>query len=158
MNVVFSAAALLLVAAGTLKLARPSTTAKALNVAPLAVRAGAGIEALLGLAAVTGGGWWSAVLVGASYVAFAVFVISALASGRPLATCGCFGEPDTRPTVPHVIIDLGFAVASLVAAADGEARPLLRLGAASWLGAIAVAYLAFLALSSLPRLLDEVRR
>lgn len=152
MNALLAAAALLLAGAGMIKLVRPVNTAKALRVAPLVVRGGAATEVGAGLVSLFAGGWWPAVLVGVSYVAFAVFVVSALVSGRPLATCGCFGEPDTPPTRTHVVVDLGLAGATLAAAAMGATHPITSLGTASWIGAVTVAYLAFLVLSALPRL------
>jgi hypothetical protein len=156
-NALLSAAALLLAGAGVIKVARPTTTAKALRVPAGAVRAGAAAEAVVGCTALIVGGWWPAVLVGASYVAFAVFVASALVTGRPLATCGCFSEPDTPPTRTHVAVDLALAGSSLAAAALGTTRPLTALGPAAWLGAVTVSYLAYLALSALPRLAQASR-
>ena len=157
MNALLAAAALLLAGAGLVKVARPANTAKAMRVPSAVVRLGAAVEAAVGLAGLFVGGWWPAVLVGASYVAFAVFVLSALVSGRPLATCGCFGEPDTPPTLVHVIINLALAGVALAAAATGTTHPVTSLGAASWIGVVAVAYLAFLALSALPRLVEASR-
>ena len=152
MNALLAAAALLLAGAGLIKLARPSTTAKALDVPPILVRGAAAAEAGVGLVTLFVGGWWPAVLVGASYVAFAAFVASALLSGRPLATCGCFGEPDTPPTRTHVVIDLAFAGLCFAAAATSADDPVTSLAVWSWIGAATIAYLAFLALSTLPRL------
>ncbi|HWW54312.1 MAG TPA: MauE/DoxX family redox-associated membrane protein [Acidimicrobiales bacterium] len=157
MNSLLSAASVLLAGAGLLKLGRPANTAKALRVPVTVVRGAAAAEAGLGLAALFVGGWWPAVLVGASYVAFAAFVAGALVSGRPLATCGCFGEPDTPPTRTHVLVDLAFAGFALAAAATGATHPITSLGAASWIGAATVAYLAFLVLSTLPRLAEASR-
>jgi hypothetical protein len=39
--------------------------------------------------------------------------------GGPLATCGCFGRPDTPPTALHLIIDLGLAAAGGAVVATG---------------------------------------
>ena len=36
--------------------------------------------------------------------------------GGPLATCGCFGRPDTPPTALHLVLDLALAVAAAAVA------------------------------------------
>jgi methylamine utilization protein MauE len=148
-------AALLLVAAGFSKTVRPDTTARALRVAPAAVRAGACAEAVLGiLALLSVGGRITSALVATSYLAFASFVTVALVQDRPLATCGCFGEPDTPPTLVHVLIDAALAAGCAHAAATATPVP------HGWaLAAAAVpAYMAFVAMTALPRALTAGRR
>ena len=54
-----------------------------------------------------------------SYVGFAGFVTLARARGGPLASCGCFGTPDTPATRTHVIVTLAFAASAGVVAASG---------------------------------------
>jgi hypothetical protein len=111
-------AAGLLALAGGAKLFDPTMTAGALRVmglpsAPGLVRVGAAAEVALGVAAVVVGGpvLWG--LVALSYAGFAVFVVAALASGRPIGTCGCFGRADTRPTWWHVALDCALGIAAL---------------------------------------------
>ena len=119
------ALALLLVGAGAAKLLRPRETALALvravwsheasapgRVAKTTVRVGAAAELLIGVADLARGGRILSLLVSLSYLAFGVFVTWALIGRRPLASCGCFGEPDTPPTAAHVAF---CAVACLVA-------------------------------------------
>ena len=148
-------AALLLVAAGLSKTVRPDTTARALHVPPVAVRAGACAEAVIGVMTLLNlGGRITAALVAASYLSFACFVTVALLQDRPLATCGCFGEPDTPPTLVHVVIDVALAAGCAHAAATGTHVP------HGWaLAAAAVpAYMAFVAMTALPRALATGRR
>ncbi|HEX5365051.1 MAG TPA: MauE/DoxX family redox-associated membrane protein, partial [Acidimicrobiales bacterium] len=155
------AAAGLLVAAGAAKVVDPSRTVGALRALHLpasdrSVRAGAAAEATLGAAALAVGGtaWWA--LVGASYVAFAAFVATALRAGTAVGTCGCFGGEDTPPRASHVVVDLLLAAAALGAARAGSA-PLTAVldepgpGAAVALLATGVAALAHGALTRPPR-------
>ena len=119
----YAAAALVLALAGAAKVARPHDTARALRAAglpgsPTLVRAGAAVEVVIGLAAVTTGARAASALVAASYLAFAIFVGQALRRHLPLATCGCLGEPDSPPTPAHVVIDLGLAAVAAVAVID----------------------------------------
>lgn len=118
----YLAAVALLGAAGAAKVARPHDTAVALRSAGLplrlslveaAVRAGALLELAVAVAALVAPGPVPAVAVAASYAAFAVFVSLALLRRWPIASCGCFGRPDTRPTATHALVN----VAALAAAA-----------------------------------------
>ena len=81
-------------------------------------------------------------------------------SGGPLATCGCFGRPDTPPTALHLVIDLVLAAAAAAVAAGAPSRgtlvtqlahqpwagfPLLFVSAVGlWLTALALSALAAL--------------
>ena len=116
-------AAAVLAYAGGAKLLDPTMAVGAMRAmglpsAPWLVRLGAAAELALGVAAVVVGGAALWALVAASYVAFAAFVAVALASGRPLGSCGCFGREDTPPTVVHLA---GNLAAALVAAAQAVA-------------------------------------
>jgi hypothetical protein len=80
--------------------------------------------------------------------------------GGPLATCGCFGRPDTPPTALHLVIDLVLAAAAAVVAAGAPVKgtlatqlahqpwagiPLLFVSAVGlWLTALALSALAAL--------------
>jgi hypothetical protein len=117
----FFAFALLLVVAGAMKALRPGTAVLALRsvgapVPPVAVRAGGAFEAVLGVCAILVGGRLCALAVGASYAAFAVFVVVAMRRGGVVSSCGCFGRADTPPTPTHIAINLGAAAVSLGAA------------------------------------------
>jgi hypothetical protein len=119
----------LLVTAGVMKAVRPDDTARALasflpgRLARLpfgrlqwALRIVAGLEAGLGLVGLVFPGPVVAGLVAASYLAFAVVVAYARSKGGALASCGCFGTPDTPATLLHVVLDLVLAVSGLVVA------------------------------------------
>jgi hypothetical protein len=161
----------LLVAAGLAKAARPDGTARALAaLVPgrgielvrlrLAVRAGALAEAALGLVALALPRPVTAWLVAASYLCFAGVVLVARRRGGPLATCGCFGRPDTPPTLVHVVLDLVLAVAAavLAAAAPRQGTVVTYLAHQPWAGVPLVfvsavgAWLTLLALSALGEL------
>jgi hypothetical protein len=121
----FVAAAALLAGAGAAKLRRPDDTARALLIAGLPshrrlVRAGAAAEVAVAVAAVAAPGPLTGALVAAAYAAFTAFVGLALLRGWPLASCGCFGRPDSRPGYPHLLLD---AAATAVAVWWAGAAP-----------------------------------
>jgi len=136
-------AALLLVVAGAAKVVDPSRAAGALAAlgwpsSGRLVRAGALAETLLGIATLVVGGRVLALLVAASYLGFALFVMAALRSGTPLATCGCFGQDDTPPSPAQVLTDAVLALGAVWAAA-ADAPPLLEASWVAWLVALVVA-------------------
>ena len=163
----YLAACLLLAVAGTAKVFRPMDTARAVVAVvplPLAVvralvRVGALAEAVIGTAGSVHPSPVTAGAVALSYLGFAAFVAVVLARGGPLASCGCFGRPDTPATRIHVVIDLILA-ASAGAVATGSVAAWLPalLGGQPWHGvplvllSLLCAWLAFLALSRLPEL------
>jgi hypothetical protein len=114
----FLAAVILLGAAGIAKAIRPSDTSNALRRAGLrvgsgAVRAGALAEVAVAAAALLAPGAVTGALVAAAYASFAGFIVVALRKDWPLASCGCFGRPDTPPTVAHAALDAGAAASAL---------------------------------------------
>ena len=120
-------AAGLLVVAGVAKAARPDDTARAMAALlpgppPLRLRALArpGRRAGGGRARRRGHrcsrARLTAALVALSYVAFVGVVAVARWRGGPLATCGCFGRPDTPPTALHLVVDLVLAAAAATVA------------------------------------------
>ncbi len=157
----YLAACVLLIAAGVAKAVRPGDTARAVTasmpvslavVAPL-VRVAAAAEALVGAAGLVRPSVWSAGLVALSYLGFAAFVTVARARGGPLASCGCFGTPDTPATRLHVVVDLVLSAAAVSVAAAAPARWLpTLLTDQPWHGvplvavSVLVAWLAYLAL------------
>ncbi len=158
----YLASAALLVVAGVAKLIDPLPLVRALRSvglpAPrLLVRAGAAVEVLLGVAAVSGARV-AAVGVAASYAVFTGFVLVALRTGGVLASCGCFGKADTPPTRTHVAVTAGFAaVATAVAARPIGAVPDLLAtqpghGVPLLVATAAVAVTAYLVLALLPLL------
>jgi hypothetical protein len=163
-------AAGLLCVAGVAKATRPDDTARAmaalvptspsLPVMRRVVRVGALAEAALGAVALAFPRPVTAGLVALSYVAFFVVVAWARRRGGPLATCGCFGRPDTPPTAVHLLVDLGLAAAAVAVAAGAPPGntlgtqlahqpwagvPLLFVSAVGlWLTALALSTLAAL--------------
>lgn len=164
----YAAAAVLLIGAGAAKVWRPRNTANALRSARLGgsewvVRIGALAEVVIGGTALTGARIAAALLT-ASYLAFAGFVAWALREGSPVSSCGCFGEPDAAPTRGHVLLNLG-AAALGAAATIGPLPPLADVLRAQPLRGVPLllltavtAYLAFLAMTLLPRLASARRR
>ena len=139
----YLAACVLLVIAGAAKAARPGDTARAVAVTmklrptlvrPV-VRSGAAVEVLIGLAGMARPSPLTAGLIAGSYLGFAVFVGVTLARDGPLASCGCFGTPDTPATRTHVIVDLVLAASALTVALKVPAEWLPRLLAGqTWSG------------------------
>ena len=118
------------------------------------------VEAVLAAIALFTGNPIAAVLVAASYLAFAGFVVVALRRGAAIASCGCFGKVDTPPSVVHVVLNLGADApdpSRLVVALPDVLRdqPLAGVPFALLL-AIGV-YLVFLAFTALPKTMAAVR-
>jgi hypothetical protein len=92
--------------------------------------------------------------VALSYLAFSAFVALVLVRGGVLGSCGCFGRPDTPPTVAHLLVTLVLAAsaAALAVAPPQEAvwsslsgELLALVGFAALL-----AWLAYLVMAVLP--------
>lgn len=159
----FAATCALLIVAGAAKLLRPTDTARALAlfgwpVGSTAVRIGALSEAAVAAAALVTSHRALAAAVAMSYLAFAGWVAVAMARGVPISSCGCFGTPDTPPTLLHVAVDLAAAAVAVSAAARGLpdlAATLSRQPAAGlpFLGMVAlVTWMAAMVLTVLPGL------
>lgn len=163
----YLAGCVLLLIAGITKVVRPMDTARAVvAVVPMPLRAGRGLvragaaaEAVLGAMALAHPSPPAAALVALSYLGFAGFVTLARARGGPLASCGCFGTPDTPATRTHVVVTLAFAGSAAVVAASGTSAWLPTLLAHQpWHGAPVVllgllcAWLAYLAMGRLAEL------
>jgi hypothetical protein len=151
----YLAAGLLLVVAGVAKAIDPLPLARALRGAGLTirgpiltrfVRVSAAGEAVLGGLAVITPSRPVALAVAASYAGFTLFVLRALRSNSPLASCGCFGRSDTPPTRMHTIVTGAFAATALVTAADPTEPPGLALLFVTGV----LAYLTYLVLAVLP--------
>ena len=168
----FAIACVLLLGAGLLKAWNPGDTANALRTVgvPISYAASRGlvrafgvVEAVLAAIALFTGNPIAAVLVAASYLAFAGFVVVALRRGAAIASCGCFGKVDTPPSIVHVVLDLCFAGVAIAVAFTGDValpdvlrdQPLAGVPFALLL-AIGV-YLVFLAFTALPKTMAAVR-
>lgn len=159
--------AALLALAGAQKLLDPTMTVGALRalglpLGPLAVRAGAAAELVLGVAAIAVGGrvtWW---LVAVSYLGLAGFVIAALRKGTMIGSCGCFGRDETPPHPSHVALNVVLAtVAAAASASSGVVLDELvdHPGQAAVVAIISAAslYLLYAAYVDLPRALTAGR-
>ncbi len=155
----------LLVLAGVSKAIRPTDTARAVAaVAPVGlrtltrmVRVGAVVEAAVGVWALVIPGPVPASAVAVSYAVFAAYVAVVRRTGGAMASCGCFGTPDTPATGVHVVVNVGLAVSAVVVAVSGlsgtivsvlagqplHGMPLVALSAlGTWLSYLALSVLA----------------
>ena len=156
----FLTAAAVVVLAGAAKMVRPADTARALRQldwpgSPLLVRGLGAFEVLLGAVAAITGNRIAAALLALSYLGFSVFVATALRRGGAVSSCGCFGRPDTPPTVSHLLVVLaGAAVSAAVVVRPGAGLTALSgaRGVAVVLLAGIGAWLAVLSMTLLPRL------
>jgi hypothetical protein len=116
-------AAGLLVGAGVMKAVRPDDTALAMAgllpgrlASPVrlrrVIRLGALAEVALGVVALAVPRPATAALVALSYLLFLGVVAAARWRGGPLATCGCFGRPDTPATGLHLALNGALAAAA----------------------------------------------
>lgn len=155
----YAAGALLLAGAGAAKVRRPSDSSVALRAAglpatPGRVRVAALAEVAVAVAALVAPGPVPAALMAASYAAFAAFVAVALRRRLPLASCGCFGRPDTPPSLTHVILNLAAAAAAAAWGATATRSLPATFSHQSWrglplgLGALLVAGLAAVVLTN----------
>ena len=163
----FIVVVLLLGVAGAFKLYRPVPTTRALAAirlpsSALAVRAVGAAELVVAAGALVVGGRIFAALVAGCYLVFAAFVAAALRT-RALSSCGCFGVDDTPPTVLHLVMNLCAAGVAGIAAAGGAGWGGMTVPDSSavvqavFLFLVAVsAYLAYVALTLLPRVLAQV--
>ncbi len=163
----------LLAAAGAAKSIRPGDTARAIAGAlpstppmawPHVVRWFAAGEAILGVIGIVHPTVPFAAAVAASYACFSAFVLYARARGGPLATCGCFGTPDTPPTVLHAGINLLVAAGAVWVAAAATSGSITSVLSGQYLDGVPLAvtsgiaaWLAFLVMSPLARL-HAIRR
>ncbi len=117
----FFAVAALLGVAGLVKLVRPSGTVRALHEAdlagsPLVARALGALEVSVATAALVLGSRPMALLVVASYLAFAAFTMRLIARQGGAAGCGCFGESETPASTLHAALNLAMAATAALAA------------------------------------------
>jgi len=117
-------AAALVALAGGMKVRQPAATAGALRALRLPssfalVRVlGAG-EVVVAVAAAATFARPLLVLLAATYLGFAAFVVAALDAEAPLQSCGCFGRADTPPSAVHLGLNLCAAGTLFAAALTG---------------------------------------
>lgn len=144
---IHAAAAVLLLIAGAAKIGQPQPTADLIATlglpAPvLGVRALGVFEILLAVVAMAIGGSGPAAAIGVIYLMFAVVVVRSLSLGA--SSCGCFGRSDTPPSRLHVVGNIGFAIASIVAA-SADRTPVDAMGEQPAGGALFVLLVGVLA-------------
>ena len=155
LTVPHAVAALLLCVAGVAKLRSPAAAARAVGVAPAAIRVFAILELGLGGWALLSADLTSSALMAALYAAFAAVTIGL---GRRGAPCGCFGSDEApsssiQSTVSAVLALV--SIAGLAASAHGASWILERpLGTVTVLvmGTAGAVYGTVLAYSELPLL------
>jgi hypothetical protein len=157
-----AACAVLLVFGGATKVHRPGDTVRALRAlrmpaSSLVVRLFALAEVAIGLSLIVAGGRLPALLMALSYLGFTCFVVVAMVRGGAVSSCGCFGTPDTPPTVTHVLVTLA-ATGVGAAAVVHPVRPLLDglrhqplLGVPFLVLTGCAVWFAFVALAVLPK-------
>jgi len=160
-------AAVLLAAAAPAKWRRPQATVDALRAAGLpasraAVRLLAVAEVLLAAAVLLVPLRPVLLVLSLVYLGFAGFVLLALRAGTAVASCGCFGRPDTPASLVHLVVVLALSGGAAAAAVTGSASVGDLLSAPSTglpvLAGVGVAgWLAWAALSLLPQLLAAGR-
>ncbi len=157
----------LLVVAGAAKAFRPDDTARALAATlPLGlptvrrmIRVASAAEFVLGVTALALPRSWSAALVAISYAAFAGFVAYFRSTEGAIASCGCFGTPDTPATLVHAVVNgvLALSAAAVAwASPSGTLTTLLAHQPGGGIPLVAVSvlgsWLVYLAISPLARL------
>jgi hypothetical protein len=156
----FVAMAGVVLVAGGAKALRPADTARALRQlgwpgSPLLVRTLGVVEMVLGAVAAISGNRLAAALLTLSYLGFSAFVATALRRGGAVSSCGCFGRPDTPPTVSHLlVVSAGAFVSAAVAVRPGAGLTAVS-GARGMLVVLLagiVGWLAILSMTLLPRL------
>ena len=166
---IYASAAVLLVIAGAVKLARPATTAALLDelgapaVGPIdgvrltvllgVAEIGLGVAALVAeLAAI-------ALLVGLLYVGFALTVLRAMRLGA--GSCGCFGRVDAPPSWWHVVGNVALAACAFIAATGRSPLEVMDGQPAGGVGFVAIvgvlAGLELVVFTSLPAAMEARR-
>jgi hypothetical protein len=167
----FFAASAVLLWSGLAKARDPSVAAVAIASAgrgapPNAVRAIGATEVLVGATALIMPVRPVALGVGALYVVFALFLVRLLTRRAPAETCGCAGAREVPPSRLHVAMNAIAAGAALVVAwlgvgvSSGLPGTMLHdpvVGLVTALGAALIAWLASLAVLSVPALFGSYR-
>ena len=112
----------------------------------------------MAVGALTDGGRYAWLLVAAAYLGFAGFVVLAMSRGGAVSSCGCFGAPDTPPTLVHVLVTVAASAVALATAVGHPTGPLLGALADMPLGGLpfllatgCCVWFAYAAVALLPR-------
>ncbi len=161
------ALAVLLAAAGVVKLGRPGSATNALRAAKLpapelGVRMLGLFEVGVAIAVVTVGSALTALLVALLYAGFAIFMLRLVRIAGSKVSCGCFGEVDAPASVVHVVVNAAAALIAMSGVASPPGPLVDMISSSLILGgwfAVLVALLAaiiYAALVLLPELLDGI--
>lgn len=169
-SLVFLAAGLLAWGGGA-KAWRPESTVRALSASglvlpwPRSIVRGLGlVEVGVGVSCLAGLGPAAPAALATLYVAFALYTLSLIVRKVPAASCGCFGQRDTAPSLLHVFVDAAAVGAGLLAAFDPPApvwvaiADLPLFGIPFIAGLATAGYLIGLAETYLPSLFFSFRR
>jgi hypothetical protein len=129
----------LLLIAGTVKVARPEPTARALYAAGISPRSGVArgigsVEMAVGTAALVRPGPATELALAITYLSFAAFVGFLLIARPGAVSCGCAGAKDVPPSPTHVVLNVvaaGTALAAAIAPPPGLGRMVASFGWAS---------------------------
>ncbi len=157
------AAALLLAAAGALKMFEPAPTRVALRTAglpgtALVVRGIAAGEIAVATYTIGWGGQLAAALTALIYLGFAAFSWRVMTTSRGRASCGCFGASDAPITRLHVGVNLVVVAVGIWAMVDPVAGVARQIDATPLAGlpflafTVMLAWLLQVALTTLPEL------
>jgi hypothetical protein len=136
----YLAAVAVLGVAGLAKVSRPDYTARALHEIGVRagrslVRAGAVAETAVAVAALVAPSPMTSGLVALSYAAFTAFTALAVWMRWPISSCGCFGKPDTIPTVAHAALNAGAVICAVGWAMAGPSNLADAFSRQPWHGA-----------------------
>lgn len=151
------AAAVVLIIAGTAKIARPEGTATALRAAGLpggrsvATTLGLG-EVLLGTVAAIWAPSAAVAALAVVYLAFSAFSIRLIRRQGSAASCGCFGMAESPVHTVHVVVN-ALVAATVGASLVWPADPITAAPIVVVLGALVLAATLIIALTTLPRVL-----
>jgi uncharacterized membrane protein YphA (DoxX/SURF4 family) len=170
-------ASLLFLAAGLLawgggaKVWRPDTTVRSLSASGVGLPGPRAIIRILGVAEMGVGvscllalGPAAPAALAALYLVFAIYLVWLVVRRVPAATCGCFGQRDTEPSLLHVFVDLVAVGAGVSAVFDPPPSIWSALGELPLngvpfvVGLVAAGYLIALAETYLPTLFFSFRR
>lgn len=164
-------AAGLLAWGGAAKVWRPDAAARSLAASGLVlphtrtvVRALGVAEVGVGLSCLLAAGPAAPAALATLYLVFALYLGWLVARRVPAASCGCFGQRDTAPSLFHVFVDLVAVGAGLLAAFDSPPsiwsalNGLPLYGIPYIAGLVAAGYLIALAETHLPTMFFSYRR
>lgn len=157
----FLAAAVVLIVAGTAKIARPEGTATALRGAGLpggrAVATALGVgEVLIGTVAAIWAPPPAVAVLAFVYLGFAAFSIRLITKQGSAASCGCFGAAESPVHPVHVVVN-GMVAATVAAGLVWPPDPILSAPVLVVVGALVLAATLVIALTDLPRVLIAAR-